>query len=245
MGNVTIPTAHGDVPMYVAEPPSTAQTPWPGVVVIHDILGMTSDARNQAEWLAGEGFLAAAPNLFHWGGRISCIRAAMRELKERKGRVFDEVEAVRAWLAGQPGCSGQVGVIGFCFGGGFALLLAPDHGFAASSVNYGRIPDDIDQWAATSCPVVGSFGATDTGLKGAAEKLDAALTKAGVAHDVKEYEGAGHSFLNQHEPSDVPMLLRMGLRLAARGGAGYHEEAAQDARKRIVAFLNEHLKKPK
>jgi carboxymethylenebutenolidase len=239
MSELTIATAHGQMSTYVATPADGA--PWPGVVVIHDFTGMSHDLHNQADWLASEGFFAAAPDLFYRGSRLKCLRTIMRDIGARAGPTIDDIEAVRAWLSADDRCTGKIGVIGFCMGGGFALALAPRAGWSASSVNYGGCPKDAEQALTGACPIVGSYGGKDRSPlgKSAAVRLERALTTLGVPHDVKIYPDAGHGFMNEHDPADQTLLL---VALAKLSGTHYHEPSARDARARIIAFFDRHLR---
>jgi carboxymethylenebutenolidase len=230
---VTPSGANGGVPAYLAVPPG--EPPWPGVVVVHDAFGMSADMRAQADWLASAGYLAVVPNLYAPGG-IRCVLAVFRAMRARKGPAFEAIERSRAWLATRDDSTGVTGVIGFCMGGGFTVLMAPRPGWAAASVNYGMVPRDADDLLAGSCPVVGSFGGRDRPLRAAPGRMERALDAAGVPHDIKEYPQAGHAFIN-----DVSAPFPFGTLLRITGTA-YQHEAAEDARRRILAFFDTHLK---
>ncbi len=236
--DVSIPAPGGPLPGYLAVP--TGPGPWPGVVVLHDLVGMSHDLREQGDWLAGAGYVAIAPDLFRGSRRPACIIRMMRETWRRHGPTFADVEATGRWLAERPDCTGRVGVIGFCLGGGFALLLAADHRFDAASVNYGPVSKKTysEEVLSGACPVVGSYGAKDPGLRGAADRLSQVLSAVGVDHDVKTYPDAGHSFMNDHDPADLPALIAVQFRLT---GNPYHEPSTRDARRRILDFFGRHL----
>ena len=218
---------------YLASPAGIG--PWPAVVMIHEIFGLDEVMRGHADRLAGFGYLTLAVDLFSAGSTARCLVATMTAMMRRRGRAFADISAAHDYLAGSPDCTGRIGVIGFCIGGGFALLTA-SNGFDAAAVNYGQLPRHLDEAVAGACPIIGSYGGRDPSLRGAAGRLNAALDKAGVVHDVKEYPAASHAFLNDAEAG--PRALRPLLRVA---GIGPETESAKDAWDRIERFFAGYL----
>ncbi len=232
MPEITFAAPAGPLPGYQAEPAGSG--PWPGVVVVHDAFGLTGDVKRISDRLAAAGYLTVAPALYRRGNRARCVVSTFRTLASGSGAAIDDIVAARDHVAADPRCSGKVGIIGFCMGGGFALQLAPGGAFDAAAPNYGNWPKDTDRLR-QSCPTVASYGAKDRMLPGAAAKLERILTEGDVAHDVKEYPGVGHSFMNDF---GTPAPLQFIVNAA---GFLYSEPEAEDAWRRILAFFGEHL----
>ncbi|NYI88746.1 carboxymethylenebutenolidase [Amycolatopsis endophytica] len=229
-----IPVADGTIRGYLATPQTevSGPPPWPGVVIVHDAVGLTQDARNITDRFATAGYVALSPDMYSRGGFARCVKSVFKELTAGKGRSFDDLDAARSLLASRDDCTGRIGVVGFCMGGGFALVGA-SRGFDASAPYYGRLPQDLSVLDG-ACPVVASFGKKDFSLRGAADKLERELSSRGIPHDVKEYPTAGHSFANQfHGPVNV--LLKI-------AGMSYDRAASEDAWRRVMAFFAEHLR---
>jgi carboxymethylenebutenolidase len=218
---------------YLAEPEGTG--PFPAVLMIHEAFGLNAIARRQADRRAAAGYLTLAVDLFSEGGPRRCLVSTMRSLASGSGKAFTDLAVARTWLEQSGRTNGKIGVIGFCMGGGFALLIAKD-GFDAAAVNYGRLPKNPEEALQGACPVVGNFGKADRSLPGAAAKLEAALDTLGIENDIREFEGAGHGFMNDAEVGPRP--LRPLFRVM---GVKPDPEAAAEAWQRIEDHFARHL----
>lgn len=231
---VSLPTTDGrHVDAITVRPDGVG--PWPAVVVVHELFGIDDEMVKQVRHLAGMGYLALMPNLFTDGGMRKCLISTLRSLRSGRGKAYHDIEAARQHLLADPSCTGAVGVLGFCMGGGFALMTAAS-GFDAASVNYGDIPKDPEHTLAAACPIVGSYGAKDVTKRKAAARLETVLTNLDIPHDVKEYPEAGHVFMNS-ELNGWPWLRPI-VRVL---DFGPNPKAASDAWIRIDAFFGEHL----
>ncbi len=210
--------------------------PNPGVLVIHEAFGLNDDIAGKCERLAAMGYVALAPDLYSGRGpKPFCVMRAMRELRAGRGQAFDDLDAARRWLTTLPQTDpSRIGVVGFCMGGGFALLYAVRAPVGAAAVFYGAVPEDAEALEGI-CPVVASYGGRDRVFRPHGERLARHLQQLGVEHDVKVYPEAGHSFMSQHRGLMVRLLSAGPLRI------GYDPAAAEDAWQRVAAFFARHL----
>jgi carboxymethylenebutenolidase len=234
MPDITYPAADGHVPGYLATP--QGEGPWPGVVIIQDVLGLTSDLKRIADRFAANGYLALAPALYNGHGpKIKCIISVIRSHFTGHGAAYADLRAAREYLMSDGRCTGKVGIAGFCMGAGFCLQMAPSGLFEAAAPSYALLPKDVEKLR-QSCPVVASFGAKDPIVaRGTAAKLETVLTEGRVPHDVKEYPDVGHSFMNDHA---VPAPIRV---VAGIAGMAYSHPEAEEAWQRILSFFAKHL----
>ena len=209
------------------------------MVVLHESFGLNDDIRRIARRFADAGYVALTPDLYSHGSRIVCLTRVMVDvLRGSLGREIADIHAARDALAARPEVDAQrIVIAGFCQGGGFALVAGVRPGFRAAAVNYGDVPEERSRLDGV-CPVVASYGGKDrlVGRK-MAERLERHLSALGVPHDVKTYDGAGHSFFSRVDGWQG-WLARVPTPLAV----GYDEAAARDGWERMLAFFEEHVR---
>jgi len=225
----TVEFKSGDdtISAFLAEPAAPGK--YPGLVVIHEWWGLSDWVKEQAEKFAEHGYVALAVDLYR--GKVATDASTAHELMRGmpQDRAVRDLQAGFAYLAGRPDVNAnKIGDVGWCMGGGLALQLAIHQPkLAACIVNYGALPTDPNDIAQIFAPVVGNFGAEDHGITPDDVKaFESSMQKRGRFISVKIYPGAGHGFEN-------PI-----------NGAGYRPEAAADAWKRSIDFLNALFKEP-
>jgi carboxymethylenebutenolidase len=222
---VQSPQGNGTIKGYFAKPAKAAGK-LPAVLVIHENRGLNPYIEDVARRLATENFLAYAPDgttsVGGYPGDDTAGAAAFQKVDGNK--MFEDFVAAANWLKARPDCTGKIGAVGFCFGGGVVNKLAvrlPDLG--AGVAFYGAQITNADDIAKIKAPLLLHYGEMDARITGAWPAYDAALTAANKTHTGYVYPGAQHGFHNDTTPR-------------------YDEAAAKLAWTRTLEWFNKYLR---
>ena len=228
-GAVQFP-GQGGVPLlgYLSAPKTATKAP--GIIVIHENRGLTEHIKDVTRRYAKSGFVALAVDLVSRQGGTDKITDPAEfarifgQTADREALVQDMLSAV-AFLKTQPKFAGpKAGVVGYCYGGGMAWLLATrSTDIVATNPYYGAPPDPITAIQNIAGPVLAFYGETDARINANIPAIEAAMKQYNKTFEARIYPGAGHAFNNDT-------------------GQGFNAIAAQDAYQRSVAFLNTNLK---
>jgi carboxymethylenebutenolidase len=205
----------------------------PGLIVIHEIFGLSEWIRSVADRYAAEGFIAIAPDLL-WGRGPGgggtdafpdqdAVIAAIGELPP--ATVRERLDGAFRYVRSLPSSSGRAGSVGFCWGGHQSFQYAAEQPeLGAAVVFYGSAPEPLADVEHIRAPVLGLYGGDDDRVDAGIPELEKAMAEAGNRYEKEIYPGAGHGFLRQDEE-------------------GANAEAAAKAWPRSVAFLKAALEK--
>ena len=196
--NVKIPGIGGgpDVRAYVARPQRAG--PFPAVMMIHEFYGLNESIVSLADLLAEEGYLVVAPDTFRGSTTAWIPRAIYQVITTRPENVNADLDSVYAWLQAQPDVdASRIAISGFCYGGRTSLAYSLHNDQLAATVIFYGSPETNSQVLRTlPGPVLGIFGGADQSIPvSQVNAFDAALTEAGVPHEVTIYEGQPHAFV--------------------------------------------------
>ena len=195
------PQGQGKMRGYLVRP-AGATGKLPGVLVVHENRGLNPHIEDIARRIALEGFMAFAPDALAPLGGYPGDEDKARELfaKLDPAKVREDFVAAAGYLKSRPDCTGKIAVVGFCFGGGIANLLAtrlPD--LAAAVPFYGAQPraEDVAQIKA---PLLIHYAEHDDRINAGAAAYEAALKANHVKYQMFTYPGTQHGFNNDTTP---------------------------------------------
>ncbi|HEY1905761.1 MAG TPA: dienelactone hydrolase family protein [Myxococcaceae bacterium] len=217
------PKGQGKMKGYLVRP-AKASGKLPGVLVVHENRGLNPHIEDVARRIALEGFMAFAPDALAPLGGYPGDEDKARELfgKLDQEKVREDFVAAAEYLKSRPDCTGKIGVVGFCFGGGIANMLAtrlPD--LAAAVPFYGAQPKAEDV-AKIKAALLIHYAEHDDRIDAGAAPFEAALKANHVRYQMFTYPGTQHGFNNDTTPR-------------------YDKAAAQLAWQRTIDFLKKNL----
>lgn len=200
----------------------------PGVVVLQEWWGLDDSMQRMCDALAGEGFVALAPDLYHGDKTTDPDEAEQKMMAMNMDKAEQEMRGAVQLVRDHERSSGSpIGTVGFCLGGGLSIWAAasnPDAVGAAVTYYY-VMPHGKPDFSDIQGPVLGHFGTEDEFVPPSdAEELEQEMRDAGVEVTFHYYEGCGHAFSNDHNRMNT-----------------YDEQAAKQAWSRTVEFFSQHL----
>jgi len=222
---VQSPQGNGTIRGYFIRPANSSGK-LPGVLVIHENRGLNPYIEDVARRLATANFIAFAPDgltsIGGYPGDEEKAAAAFRNVDGKK--MMEDFVASAEWLKSRPECTGKIGAVGFCFGGGVVNNLAVrlGSGLSAGVAFYGVQPSAADA-AKIKAPLLLHYASLDTRITGGWPAYEEALKANHVSATGYVYEGANHGFHNDTTPR-------------------YDEPAAKLAWQRTIDFFNKNLR---
>jgi carboxymethylenebutenolidase len=221
---VPSPQGNGSIRGYLVRP-ANAHGKLPGVLVVHENRGLNPYIEDVARRLATSNFMAFAPDgLTSVGGYPGDDEQGAKLFGQvDRPKMTEDFLAAARWLKERADCTGKIGVVGFCFGGGIANTLAVRMGadLAAAVPFYGAQPSAADA-AKIKAPLLLHYASLDTRINGGWPAYEEALKANHVTYTAYIYEGANHGFHNDTTPR-------------------YDEAAAKLAWQRTLDFFHKYL----
>lgn len=220
--NYDSPKGGGSIKALLSRP-ADAKEQRPGIVVVHENRGLNPHIEDVGRRAGLAGFISIAPNALTPLGGYPGNDDDGRELQRKRDRdeMLEDFIAAFEYLKNHPECNGNVGVVGFCFGGWISNMMAvkvPDLG-AAVPFYEGQPTEDIDK---INAPLLLHFGDLDKRVNEGWPAHEAALKEHGKQYEAHMYENANHGFHNDTTPR-------------------YDREAAELAWKRTIDFFKKEL----
>jgi carboxymethylenebutenolidase len=209
---------------YWAKPASGAAA-LPGVLVIHENRGLNAHIEDVVRRTALAGYLALAPDGLTFAGGAPVDQEAARDLFGRsdRGRITDDVIAGVPYLAGRPDCTGRVGTVGFCYGGGVSLLCAARESAVAAAVCFYGSPLSAEDAARVRAPLMMHYAGNDERINQSIPSFRKLLDEHAIAYSLHMYPGTNHGFHNDSSE------------------ARYDKAAAEQAWRRTLALFESSL----
>jgi carboxymethylenebutenolidase len=186
----------GEVRAYVARP--RVKGARPGVLVIHENRGLNAHIEDVARRVAVAGYLAVAPDGLSVAGGAPADQEKARDLfaATDAATIAADVMAGLPYLAARPDCTGRIGTVGFCYGGGLSLRCAAERPEVAAAVCFYGSALDEAALARVRAPLLLHYAGNDARINAGIDAFRAALDARGIAYSLNMYPGTQHGFHN-------------------------------------------------